>query len=399
MAVTVELGLSKAFTLDDPVAGVIGSTEFTIGGVEFEDVTSRVRSISIARGKNRDLDRFNAGSLSVEFNNTDRAFDPLYTASPFAGNIVPRRDVRVLADGTAQYVGKVTDWNLGYDPSGQSIAELQASDAFTFLAQQLVTPGTATEQSSGARVNAVLNMETVDWPAGDRVIDTGASTLGADEFSGNALQYLQKVELSEGGLFFIDKEGRVAFKDRLSTPTTDNVTVFSDVAGSGIPFAPALVEYGSEQLYNQITVTSGFGTATANGALSQTRYGILERDVQTLLSTQTQVEDYADFLVGRYDEPEYRFARLAVDMDNLTPAQKAQMFALDMGSVIQINFTPNSLGDPIQRFGLVIFLGHSVSPDEHIMNVGVGSLQTSLFVINDSEFGTIGTDAPGVLGF
>jgi len=399
MAVTVELGLSKAFTLDDPVAGVIGSTEFTIGGVSFEDVTSRVRSLSISRGKNRDLDRFNSGSLSVEFNNTDRAFDPLYTASPFAGNIVPRRDVRVLADGTAQYVGKVTDWNLGYDPSGQSIAELQASDAFTFLAQQLVTPGTATEQSSGARVNAVLNMETVDWPAGDRVIDTGASTLGADEFSGNALQYLQKVELSEGGLFFIDKEGRVAFKDRLSTPTTDNVTVFSDVAGSGIPFAPALVEYGTEQLYNQITVSSPAGTATANGALSQTRYGIQERDVQTLLSTQTQVEDYADFLVGRYDEPEYRFARLAVDMSNLSSAQKASMFALDMGSVIQVKFTPNSVGSAIERYGLVINIGHSVSADEHIMTIGVGSLQTSLFVIGDSEFGTIGTDAPGVLGF
>lgn len=399
MAVTVELGLSKAFTLDDPVAGVIGSTEFTIGGVSFEDVTSRVRSLSISRGKNRDLDRFNAGSLSVEFNNTDRAFDPLYSSSPFAGNIVPRRDVRVLADGTAQYVGKVTDWNLGYDPSGQSIAELQAADAFTFLAQQALTAGTATEQTSGARVNAILSQDSVDWPVADRVIDTGASTLGADVFEGNALQYLQKVELSEGGLLFIDKEGNVAFRDRLSTPTTDNVTVFSDVAGSGIPFAPALVEYGTEQLYNQITVSSGFGTATANSALSQTRYGILERDVQTLLSDQTQVEDYAEFLVGRYDEPEYRFARLAVDMDNLTTAQKAQMFALDMGSVIQINFTPNSVGDPISRYGLVISLGQSVSPDEHIMTVGVGSLQTSLFVIGDSEFGTIGVDAPGVLGF
>jgi hypothetical protein len=399
MAVTVELGLSKAFTLDDPVAGVIGSTEFTIGGVAFEDVTSRVRSISISRGKNRDLDRFNSGALSVEFNNTDRAFDPLYGSSPFAGNIVPRRDVRVLADGTAQYVGKVTDWNLGYDPSGQSIAELQASDAFTFLAQQVLTPGTATVQTSGTRVNAVLSQASVDWPLTDRDIDTGASILTDDEFEGNVLQYLQKVELSEGGLLFIDKQGRVAFRDRLSTPTTDNVTVFSDVAGSGIPFAPAQVEYGSEQLYNQITVSSPAGTATANGPLSQTRYGILERDVDTLLSTLTQVEDYADFLVGRYDEPEYRFARIAVDMDNLSSAEKAQMFALDMGSVIQINFTPNNLGDPIQRYGLVISLGHEISPESHIMNVGVGSLQTSLFVIGDSEFGTIGVDAPGVLGF
>jgi hypothetical protein len=121
---------------------------------------------------------------------------------------------------------------------------------------------------------------------------------GDDVFEGNALQYLQKVELSEGGLLFIDKEGRVAFKDRLSTPTTDNVTVFSDVAGSGIPFAPALVEYGSEQLFNQVTVSSGFGTATANNLLSQTRYGILEEDVDTLLSSQTQVEDTLTFWWG-----------------------------------------------------------------------------------------------------
>ena len=398
MAVTVELGLSKAFTLDDPVAGVIGSTEFTIGGVAWADVTDRVRGISISRGKNRDLDRFNAGSLSVEFNNTDRAFDPLYTSSPFYGNIVPRRGVRVLADGTAQYVGKVTDWNLGYDPSGQSIAALDAADAFTFLAQQVLTVGTAVEQTSGARVNAVLSQATIDWPLADRDIDTGASTLGADVFDGNALTYLQKVELSEGGLLFIDKDGLVAFRDRLSTPTTDNVTVFAD-DGTGIPFAPAQVEYGTEQLFNQITVSSPAGTATANGALSQTRYGILENSVSTLLSTLTQVEDYADFLVGRYDEPEYRFAQIAVDMSNLSSAQKASMFALDMASVIQIKFTPNDVGDPIERYGLVISIGHDISADEHIMNIGVGSLQTSLFVIGDSEFGTIGESAPGVLGF
>lgn len=398
MAVTVELGLSKAFTLDDPVAGVIGSTEFTIGGVSFEDVTSRVRSVAIARGKNRDLDRFNAGELTVQFNNTDRAFDPLYSASPFAGNIVPRRDVRVLADGTAQYVGKVTDWNLSYDEGGQSIAELQASDGLTFLAQQVLTFGTATVQSSGARVEAVLNMPSVDWPAGERSIDTGASTLGADVFEGNALTYLQKVEQSEGGLFFIDKEGRVAFRDRLSTPTTDNVTVFAD-DGSGIPFAPAQVEYGTEQLYNQVTVTSPAATATANGALSQTRYGILERTVDTLLSSSTQVEDYAEFLVGRYDEPEYRFAQIAINLDNLTPSQKAELFAIDMGSVIQVKFTPNNISPAIERYGLVISIGHEITAEDHIVTLGVGSLQTSLFVIGDAEFGIIGENAPGVLGF
>jgi hypothetical protein len=398
MTVTVELGLSKAFTLDDPVAGVIGSTEFVIGGVSFEDVTARVRSVQIGRGKNRDLDRFNAGGLTVTFNNQDRAFDPLFAASPFAGNIVPRRDVRVLADGTPAYVGKITDWNLGYDPSGQSLAELQASDALTFLAQQVLTPGTATVQASGARVNAVLDMPTVEWPVGDRDIDTGASILGDDVFEGNVLTYLQKVELSEGGLFFIDKAGRVAFKDRLATPTVDNVTVFAD-DGTGIPFAPAAVEYGTEQLFNQVIVTSPQATATANAALSQTRYGILERQIDTLLDDTDQVPDYADFLVGRYAEPEYRFAQLSVDISNLTSGQRSSMYALDMGSVIQVKFTPNGIGPAIERYGLVISIGHDVSPDDHVMTIGVGSLQTSLFVIGDPEFGTIGEGAPGVLGF
>ncbi len=396
MSVTVELGLSKAFTLDDPVAGVIGSTEFVIGGVSFEDVTSRVRSVQISRGKNRDLDRFNAGGLTVTFNNQDRAFDPLFAASPFAGNIVPRRDVRVLADGTAAYVGKITDWNLGYDPSGQSLAELQASDALTFLAQQVLTPGTATVQASGARVNAVLDMPTVEWPSGDRDIDTGASILGDDVFEGNVLTYLQKVELSEGGLFFIDKQGRVAFRDRLATPTLDNVTVFAD-DGTGIPFAPAAVEYGTEQLFNQVTVTSPGATATANAALSQTRYGILEREIDTLLDDTDQVDGYADFLVGRYAEPEYRFAQLSVDISNLTSEQRASMYALDMGSVIEVKFTPNGIGPAIERYGLVISIGHDISPDDHVMTVGVGSLQTSLFVLNDAEFGKL--DGAGVLAF
>jgi hypothetical protein len=399
MAVTVELGLSKAFTLDDPVAGVIGSTEFTVGGIEFVDVTSKTREIAITRGKNRDLDRFSAGTLSVTFNNTDRAFDPLFTSSPYNGNIVPRRDVRIKADGAEQYVGKIDDWNIAYDESGQSIAQLVASDGLTFLAQQVLTAGTATAQTTGARVTAVLDMASVDWPSDKRSIATGASTLGTDTFSGNALTYLQKVELSEGGLLFIDKQGRVTFKDRLASPTTSSVTVFAD-DGSGIPFAPAQVDFGIEQLFNQVTVTNpSSDTSTANNLLSQTRYGILEKDVDTLLSDATQVTDYATFLVARFGEPEYRFAQLSIDMSNLTSGQKTSMFGLDMGSVIQIKFTPNGVSPQIDRFGLVIAIAHDITPDDHIMRIGVGSLQTSLFVIGDAEFGTIGTNAPGVLGF
>jgi hypothetical protein len=402
MSLTVELGLSKAFTLDDPIAGVIGSTEFTIGGVEFTDISDRVRSVSIARGKNRDLDRFNAGGLSVQLNNEDRAFDPLFTSSPFAGNIVPRRDVRVLSEGSAvQYVGKVTDWNFTFEPNGRQSASLEAADGLTFLAQQDLTPGTATAQLTGARVNAVLSQPSVDWPVGDRVVDAGNSPLGTDVFDGNVLTYLQKVEQSEGGLFFIDKAGRVAFRDRLTTPTVDNVTVFSDVAGSGIPFAPAALDYGTEQLHNQVTVTSPNSTAVADGALSQLRYGISAVTVDTLIDDTDTVDGLANLLLSRFEEPELRFQQIRVDVDKLSSGDRSAVFGLEIGDVVQVQLTPGNppVGPAIERFGLVISIGHDVSPDEHFVTFSLGSLQTSLFVIGDAEFGTIGESAPGVLGF
>jgi len=401
MSLTVELGLSKAFTLDDPVAGVIGSTEFTIGGVSFEDITDRVRSVSIGRGKNRDLDRFNAGVLSVELNNEDRAFDPLYTSSPFAGNIVPRRDIRVISPGSAvQYVGKITDWNFSFEPNGRQLASLQAADGLTFLAQQDLTAGTAIAQLTGARVNAVLSQASVDWPVADRDIDTGNSQLGTDVFDGNVLSYLQKVEQSEGGLLFIDKQGRVAFRDRLTTPTVDNVTVFAD-DGSGIPFAPAALDYGTEQLHNQVTVTSPSSTAVANDALSQTRYGIAAISVDTLIDDAETVEGLAELLLSRFKEPQLRFQQIRVDVDKISSAQRTTVFGLEIGDVLQVKITPGNppVGSQIERYGQIIQIAHQVTPDEHFITFGLGSLQTSLFVIGDAEFGTIGTDAPGVLGF
>jgi hypothetical protein len=400
MSVTVELGLSKAFTLDDPVAGVIGSTEFTIGGLLFTDITSRVTGLSLSRGKNRDLDRFNAGVLSVTVNNEDRAFDPLYTSSPFYGDIVPRRDVRVLANGTAQYVGKILDWNFDFQPNGRQSASLEAADGFTFLAQQELTVGTAVAQLTGARVNAVLSQPSVDWPLSDRVIDAGNSELGADVFEGNVLSYLQKVEQSEGGLLFMDKSGRVAFVDRLTTPTVDNVTVFAD-DGTGIPFAPAALDYGTEQLHNQIVVTSPGSTAVANGALSQTRYGIAELTVDTLIDDADTVQGLADLLLSRFSEPQLRFQAIRIDVDKITAPQRAEVFALEIGDVAQVKLTPGNppVGAKVERYGQVIAIAHDVEPGSHQVTFGLGSLQTSLFVIGDPVFGTIGEGAPGVLGF
>ena len=102
---TVEIGFDLSslggpfFTLDDPVQGVLDNTEFTLGGTLFYDVSQFLLGVQVARGRSRELDRYNAGQTNVVLDNRARTFDPLYSSSPYAGQIVPHREIRIKSNG------------------------------------------------------------------------------------------------------------------------------------------------------------------------------------------------------------------------------------------------------------------------------------------------------------
>ena len=397
MATVIELGAVEGFILDDPVAGVLDNTVYTLGGTVFKDITSRVISATTSRGKNRDLDRFSSGTLNITASNEDRAFDPNYASSPYAGAIVPRREVRVTVDGVRVISTTIDDWNYGYSPDGSSRAEIVATDEFTLLARQVLTAGTATPQLSGARVSAVLDMLSVAWPEDKRSIDVGESTLGADVFAGNALQYLQKISDSEQGLLFIAKNGDLVFRDRLdATPTTASLTDFTD-DGTGIPFTLTAVNYGSELLYNQAVVTSGELSAQADNDRSQVAYGVTSVELNTLVSTSAQLQNLADFLVQKYGEPEYRFETISVNLDTVGATYKATCLGLEIGDVVSITFTPNGIGDPIEQYGQIIRISHELEPLRHDMFISVSSLDWTFLVLDDAVFGKL--DSNNALAF
>jgi hypothetical protein len=110
--IQVQLGLQRAFRLDDPIAGVIGSAEYVLSGEEFVDITNFVFSVSTDRGKNTELDRYKSGTASIQLRNQNRYFDPNYKESPFAGNLTPRRGIRVLSNSVPIFTGRVADWNI-----------------------------------------------------------------------------------------------------------------------------------------------------------------------------------------------------------------------------------------------------------------------------------------------
>jgi len=111
------------FRLDDATAGKLNNTSFLLGGTIFFDVTQYVLGLSIRRGKSRQLDRYGTGQANVVFDNNGRVFDPEYADSPYFGQIIPRREIRITSGSSVQYFGSVDDWNLNYEPTGDNLSE------------------------------------------------------------------------------------------------------------------------------------------------------------------------------------------------------------------------------------------------------------------------------------
>ena len=388
MTTTVEIGRVRGFILDDPVAGVLDNTDYPLGGLDFVDVTSFVRDLSLRRGKNRDLDRFSAGSLSVTLNNQTRYFDPFVAPDI---DPIPRIPIRMKYSGAVQYYGIVDDWNFAYDPGGISYAQVQATDELTKLARQTVLPtGSAVEQFTGERVANVLDQSTVEWPADKRDIDTGNTTLLASNFAGeNALEYLQLIEKSEQGQLFIGKDGDLVFRSHAdSTPTTAGLVTFAD-DGTGINYKQVFVNYGTELMVNRATVATPANTATADNSRSQTVYGVIAEEINTLEIGGARAQELADYLVGKYAEPEYRFEQILFDITALPGADISTVMGLNIGDVVLVKFTPNEIGDPIQQYAQIIGIAHEVTSDTHDVILRLASLTYTSLVLDDVEFGKL----------
>lgn len=377
------------FQLDSSVKGRLDNETYRLAPEGLLDVTSRVRGINFGRGKGARFANFQAGQLQIEFNNHDRAFDPLYADSPFAGLIVPRKQIQVLANQRVIFSGFIEDWDFSYENDGNSIASAKCFDGLYILAGQKVDPFTPVEQTTGERIETVLSKSEINWPVADRDIDTGAVNVGTQEVTSpvNALNYLQKVTETEPGLFFISADGNITFRDKYKQSTTP-ATVFSDDA---INFANLEVIYGSELLYNEVIISNtGGGTAVATNVESAQEYGFRALSLTDLLgATDEQSVNLAVYYASKFSEPSYRFESLEVLVHSLEEAETNQVLDLELGDVAQVKFTPNGIGDPIERDVEIIRIEHTVTPDSYIVSFGFQELANEFFILDDVVFGKL----------
>jgi hypothetical protein len=378
------------FILDDPVEGVLDDPDNTLSGFVFVDVTNYVQAVNIQRGKSRLLDRYESGTASIVFNNSTRAFDPKYAASPFFGAIYPRLNIRISANGMIQYTGVIQDWNIEYDPAGPSFASASCSDRFTNLTQSILPNDYQELQLSGARVNAILDLPEVNWPSDARLIGTGQSLLQEDLIPENtdALSYLQLIETSEQGQLFIAKDGKLVFHERNYAPAFDST--FAD-DGTGIPYAEINVVYGTELLFNRIEANAlGDVKSVASDPVSENAYGISTLNLTDLLNeSPTEVESMTDYLLSIYKEPEYRFDTLRIALHKLSREEQDEVLGIELSDIIYVKFTPSNLPPAIDEYSTVIKIDHEVGVAEHFITFSLGSTGANALILDSPALGVL----------
>jgi hypothetical protein len=232
------------------------------------DVTAFCRKVSIRTGRSQDLDRVEAGTLTVEFDNTDSRFTPGNGQSPY-DPILPFAQIRAtylnpysmptpltlgasaLGQASATlydtagavvplFYGFVERWiPTGWNPAG-GLVTCVASDAFRYLSHFEFGLGAllgfaAPQEIIGARIARLL--ATIGCPFPYEIEQSGGmiASTAVVALAGPLLDYLVSIAYLDGGLFRPREDGTIEFRSlatiQADTAYTTVQETLGDIAG------------------------------------------------------------------------------------------------------------------------------------------------------------------------
>ena len=404
--VRVRLGFTpNTFTLDDLVRGKLDFAELG-GATTLTDVTSDVQNVAISRGRSKDLDSFFTGSCAIKLLNNSRKYENTNTSSPYYPGIEPFIIMHVDAttDGGSTYedlfVGFVADINLTYPDSNNSFATFIGFDAFMKINNTELVDQSFSSTDSGTLINNILSSSTVKFSAANRDIETGISTMQAlSGINDNTLSVLQTIERSENGLLFMSKSGKLTFKNRHTTFPSSASMIFSD-DGSDIPYTKVDYKNDDNEIYNIINLTrTGGTTQTQEDTGSQLKYLIRTLTRTALLNdNDTEVNDAALFLLGKYKNALLRFDNLEVNLKDISTGSQNSILASEVGDIVLVELTPPGSGTPSQltSYETLDSISYSITPDTFKVTYQLSKAEQQAFMrLDNALFGHLDEDKLG----
>jgi hypothetical protein len=403
---TVEIRLGTGanfgdvFVLGDADDGILGENVLGTAVVQVANISSLVTRISIRRGRDRMFEQYSPGQATVQFQDFTGAWNPDNAASPYYGQILPMRQVKIHTtySGTTYnlFTGFITswDWNWADQSADYALVTISLIDAFRLLQLSEITTvtGAATNDLPGTRIGQILNQ--ISWPSSLRNIYTGDTQLQNDPgTSRQALAACQLIEQSDLGAFFVDGSGYVTYLDRgeLSKRAAGTATVFDD-DGTDISYQNLDINLDETELANQVTFTRLGGSAqTVSDATSIADYflrsysrdGLMMKDNSTALARATSVLNYRK-------TPRLRVDSITLDLSSVSNRVPVGL-GLDIGDPIIVN-RQMAANTGFDVRVTVNGISHDITPDRWTTQFSTAYPLSTAFILGSSQFGILGTN-------
>jgi hypothetical protein len=348
----------NAFVLDDPLKGVLGNTQYTLGPglTQYADITEYVTNVTYSRGRKKTDYQFGAGVMSFTMRDETGILGPYDSTSPYydpANNepgLAPMRSVRLSRDGEYLFVGIVTSYYYQFEYAGPNYVQVQCADEFYKLAQTQLDEYNVSAQTSGQRITSVLALPEVNY-TGTTNIATGTVNLGHDASytvpqGTNTLTYLQQINAAEQGRLFVARDGTITFQERVGTTLVPPIIDFRD-DGTGAKYTNLEVEFDADNVVNRTYVRGlNSNNATASDAASIATYFIQNTSIlDSLLHEQSAINALATYLLE--PDPAPRYTSLTTWFGTLTTTQRDGVSTLDIGDTISIEKAIPGLGSAV----------------------------------------------------
>lgn len=226
-------------------------------------------------------------------------------------------------------------------------------------------------ESSGDRIGRLLNL-TGTWSA-DTQVDAGIMDVEGIRFSGQTIRSeIEAAEISEDGTFFVDREGQETFLERDWQAGKSLVATFGNTPGS-LDFRDPVISYDLSFLINSFNLSwpaSGGVDSSYTDATSVSRYFERTRNVDTLLTNQTDVDDLGARLLDTHKNPMLRVTEFSVTplkSDAITEA----VLNIELRDLIGVEVQPMEGESVIEQESYVERIVDTETPEDWTVQYGI----------------------------
>ena len=402
----------NGFQLDNQTAGILDGTNFVLdGNTEFASVMDSTTSITVKRGRRDIGDTFSAGTMTFTIQDVDGVFNPFDENSPYYDTaeskpgLAPMRQVKLIRYSSTDVPellisAYVVNYDYNFALGGLDTVTVYCADQFYLLSQTYLDEFNPSAETSGARIETVLDLPEVDFPALARDISTGTVNLGHDasytvQAGTNVLQYIAQInDTAEFGRLFMSRDGVLTFQDRIGQTLSSPVADFHD-DGTEYKYNGVGISFEADSVVNRAVVTGLNGTtATATDAGSIATYFIQTNSItNSLLHEAGAITTAASYLLNA--EPEARYTSVETSFLMLTTAQKDTLATLDIGDTITVEKTfasgtgTSQLAQELSVEGIEHYLDFSTG--HRVMYSTAPTTIVYELILNSALYGTLST--------